>query len=242
MSITICVAAVVGVAARACIVLLGKYAGKYAAFAIKRPRGELAMTAVPSEEATGGARDRFTRQNVVATFLEPEDADRAVRALERAGVDRTDISLLGREDRLAVYQAEEKSESEELPGSVAKSVAITGAEGAAAGGIAGFIAGAAAFGIPGIGPAVGAGIWAATASGAVAGSVAGGVIGGIRKTWAARYEDAIKEGRVLVGVHSEDAEEVDSAERIMREAGTERTDRFDSEGRLTSSSDPSMTE
>jgi hypothetical protein len=178
---------------------------------------------------------------VVATYLEPEGADSAVRSLEDGGVDRTKISLLGREDRLAVYQAEEESESTELPKDVTKDVATTGAAGTAAGGIAGFIAGAAAFGIPGIGPAVGAGIWATTASGAVAGAVAGGVIGGIRGTWAARYEDAIREGRVLVGVHSEDAAEIQAAEEIMRKNGAERTDRFDSEGRLTSSSDPTMT-
>jgi hypothetical protein len=125
---------------------------------------------------------------------------------------------------------------------VAKGVITTGAAGTAAGGIAGFVAGAAAFGIPGIGPAVGAGIWAATASGAVAGAVVGGVMGGIQETWAARYEDAVKEGRVLVGVHSDDADEIESAEKTLREAGAERTDRFDSEGRLRSSSDPSMVE
>jgi hypothetical protein len=202
------------------------------------------MTATPSErsEEGGGGRDRLARHNVIATYLEPESADRAVRSLEREGVDRSNISLLGQEDRLAVYQAEEEAESEELPKGVAKGVAATSAAGTAAGGIAGFIAGAAAFGIPGIGPAVGAGIWAAVAGGAVAGSVAGGVIGGIRETWAARYEDAVKEGRVLVGVHSDDAGEIESAEKILREAGAERTDRFDSEGRLTSSSDPSMAE
>jgi hypothetical protein len=202
------------------------------------------MTAMPPERATGGGRahDHFARHNVVATYLEPESADTAVRFLERKGVDRTRISLLGREDRLAVYQAEEESESTELPKGVAKGVATTGVAGTAAGGLAGFIAGAAAFGIPGIGPAVGAGIWAATASGAAAGAVAGGVIGGIRGTWAARYEDAIKEGRVLVGVHSEDAAEIQAAEEILRKHGAERTDRFDSEGRLTSSSDPSIAE
>jgi hypothetical protein len=200
------------------------------------------MTAMPSEGATGGARERFARYNLIATFLEPESADEALRSLEREGVDGTKISLLGREDRLAVYQAEEESESEELPKGVAKGVATKSAAGTAAGGIAGFVAGAAAFGIPGIGPAVGAGIWAATASGAVAGAVAGGVMGGIQETWAARYDDAVKEGRVLVGVHSDDAAEIDSAEKVLREAGAERTDRFDSEGRLTSSSDPSITE
>jgi hypothetical protein len=200
------------------------------------------MTAMPPEGAIGGAHDRFARHNVVATYLEPESADSAVRSLERRGVDPARISLLGREDRLAVYQAEEESESTELPKGVAKGVATTGAAGTAAGGIAGFIAGAAAFGIPGIGPAVGAGIWAATASGAVAGAVAGGVMGGIRGTWAARYEDAVREGRVLVGVHSEDAEEIRATEEIMQEHGAERTDVFDSEGRLTSSSDPSIAE
>jgi hypothetical protein len=202
------------------------------------------MTATPSGRATegGSAHRRFARHNVVATYLEVESADRAVRSLERKGVDPNRISLLGREDRLAVYQAEEESESTELPEGVAKGVATTGAAGTAAGGIAGFIAGAAAFGIPGIGPAVGAGIWAATASGAVAGAVAGGVMGGIRGTWAARYEDAVREGRVLVGVHSEDAEEIRAAEEIMRQEGAERTDVFDSEGRLTSSSDPSVAE
>ena len=198
------------------------------------------MTSAPSDRQSGG--DRFARHNVVATYLEPESADEALRSLAREGIDGTKISLLGREDRLAVYQAEEESESEELPKGVAKGVATKSAAGTAAGGIAGFIAGAAAFGIPGIGPAVGAGIWAATASGAVAGAVAGGVMGGIQETWAARYDDAVKEGRVLVGVHSKDADEVESAERILRESGADRTDRFDSEGRLTSSSDPSMTE
>jgi hypothetical protein len=201
------------------------------------------MSATPSDRATGGRAGRdFARHNVVATYLEPEAVDRAVRSLEREGIDRTKVSLLGRENRLAVYQAEEESESSELPKDVTKGVATTGAAGTAAGGIAGFIAGAAAFGIPGIGPAVGAGIWAATASGAVAGAVAGGVMGGIRGTWAARYEDAIKEGRVLVGVHSEDAAEIEAAEEIMRKEGAERTDRFDSEGRLTSSSDPTITQ
>ena len=198
------------------------------------------MTTSPSDREN--VRDRFARHNVVATYLEPENADEAIRSLAREGIDGTKISLLGREDRLAVYQAEEESESEELPKGVAKGVATKSAAGTAAGGIAGFIAGAAAFGIPGIGPAVGAGIWAATASGAVAGAVAGGVMGGIQETWAARYDDAVKEGRVLVGVHSDDAAEIDSAEKVLREAGAERTDRFDSEGRLTSSSDPSITE
>jgi hypothetical protein len=200
------------------------------------------MTSTPSDRATrpGAARDRFARYNVVATYLEPEDA--ALRSLGRKGIDGTKISLLGREDRLAVYQAEEESESTELPEGVAKGVVTTGAAGTAAGGIAGFVAGAAAFGIPGIGPAVGAGIWAATASGAVAGAVAGGVIGGVNRSWAARHEDAVKEGRVLVGVHSDDVDEIESAEKILRDAGAERTDRFDSEGRLMSSSDPSIVE
>ena len=67
-------------------------------------------------------------------------------------------------------------------------------------------------------------------------------MGGIQETWAARYDDAVKEGRVLVGVHSDDAGEIDSAEKVLRESGAERTDRFDSKGRLTSSSDPSITE
>jgi hypothetical protein len=202
------------------------------------------MTSSPSDRGPGPrtARERFARHNVVATYLEPEAADEALRSLGREGIDGTKISLLGREDRLAVYQAEEESESTELPEDVAKGVVATGAAGTAAGGIAGFVAGAAAFGIPGIGPAVGAGIWAATASGAVAGAVAGGVIGGINRSWAARYEDAVKEGRVLVGVHSDDSDEIESAQKTMREAGAERTDRFDSEGRLTSSSDPSIGE
>jgi hypothetical protein len=198
------------------------------------------MTSAPSDRASVG--DRFARHNVVATYMEPDNADAALRSVESEGIDGTKISLLGREDRLAVYQAEEESESEELPKGVAKGVASKSAAGTAAGGIAGFIAGAAAFGIPGIGPAVGAGIWAATASGAVAGAVAGGVMGGIQETWAARYDDAVKEGRVLVGVHSDDGAEIDSAEKVLREAGAERTDRFDSQGRLTSSSDPSIAE
>ena len=171
--------------------------------------------------------------NVIATFRDAGQAREAVSALRNQHFDEEQISLLSRSAEKRVSQEVSRNEAEELPGEVAGRSAKNAAAGGAAGGAAGLLAGAAAFAIPGIGPAVGAGIWAAAgiAGGAVAGATAGGVAGGITKMWEERYQDAVTEGSILIGVHHTDARMVEQAAGLLQRQGPDRVDFFDADGR-----------
>jgi hypothetical protein len=171
--------------------------------------------------------------NVIATFRDVGQAREAVSALRNQHYEEEHISLLSRAAEKRVSQEVVRDEAEELPGEVAGRSAKSAAAGGAAGGAAGLIAGAAAFAIPGVGPAVGAGIWAAAgiAGGATAGATAGGVAGGISKMWEERYQDAVTEGSILIGVHHADSRYVDQAAGLLRRQGPDRVDFFDAEGR-----------
>jgi hypothetical protein len=180
--------------------------------------------------------DTLATHNVVATYYEPDHAQKAMVALQERGIPLGRISFLAREAERAAARGETMAEPGDSP-DVAKTAAGGAAAGAAGGGAAGFVAGAIAFGIPGIGPAVGTGIWAATLGGAAAGAAAGGVAGGIARMWHERYEDAVREGRLVVGVHSDDEIEVARAAEVLVAHDPDRVDRYDSEGRMISSRD-----
>jgi hypothetical protein len=171
--------------------------------------------------------------NVIATFRDQGQAREAISALRNQHFDEEHISLLSRSAEQRVSQEVARDEAEELPGEVATRSAKSAAAGGAAGGAAGLLAGAAAFAIPGIGPAVGAGIWVAAgvAGGAAAGATAGGVAGGITKMWEERYQDAVTEGSILIGVHHADARVVEQAAGLLLRQGPDRVDFFDADGR-----------
>jgi len=171
--------------------------------------------------------------NVIATFSDSGQAREAVSALRNQHFDEDNISLLSRSAEKNVSQEVSRDEAEELPGEVAGRSAKSAAAGGAVGGAAGLLAGAAAFAIPGVGPAVGAGIWAAAgiAGGATAGATAGGVSGGISKMWEERYQDAVTEGSILIGVHHTEAQLVERAAGLLQRQGPDRLDFFDAEGR-----------
>jgi hypothetical protein len=105
--------------------------------------------------------------------------------------------------------------------------AATGAgSGAVLGGALGWLLGIGALAIPGIGPFIAAGpIMAALAGvgvGAAAGGVAGALIGmGIPEYEAKRYEGRLKEGNILMSVHTADSTERDRAKQILLDGGAE---------------------
>jgi hypothetical protein len=170
--------------------------------------------------------------NVIASFRDAGQAREAVGALRNQHIDEEYISLLSRSAEQRVSQEVSRDEAEELPGEVAGGSAKSAATGGAAGGVAGLLAGGAAFAIPGVGPAIGAGIWAAAgfAGGAAAGATAGGVAGGITKMWEERYQDAVTEGSILIGVHHPDRRIVEQAAGLLQRQGPDRLDLFDAEG------------
>jgi hypothetical protein len=105
--------------------------------------------------------------------------------------------------------------------------AATGAgTGGLLGGALGWLVGIGALAIPGLGPFIAAGPIMAALSGAAAGAALGGITGaliglGIPEYEAKRYEGKIKEGNLLISVHTENRTERARAKRIFEEAGAE---------------------
>src|SRR6202035_850412 len=105
--------------------------------------------------------------------------------------------------------------------------AATGAgTGAVLGGALGWMVGVGALAIPGLGPFIAAGpimaALAGAAGGAAAGGLAGALIGmGIPEYEAKRYEGKVKDGNVLLSIHTEDNDEQDRAKKILEADGAE---------------------
>lgn len=74
----------------------------------------------------------------------------------------------------------------------------------------------------GAGPLIAAGPLMAALSGAAAGGIAEALMGmGIPELEARRYEERVKEGNVLISVHTEDAEQAQHARDILEHGGAE---------------------
>src|ERR1700730_476990 len=105
--------------------------------------------------------------------------------------------------------------------------AATGAgSGAVLGGALGWMVGIGALAIPGLGPFIAAGPIMATLAGAAGGAAAGGLTGaligmGIPEYEAKRYEGKVKDGNILLSVHTEDSDERDRAKKILETGGAE---------------------
>jgi hypothetical protein len=86
------------------------------------------------------------------------------------------------------------------------------------------LAGIGALAIPGLGPFIAAGPIMAALSGGAIGAGVGGLTGalvglGIPEYEAKRYEGKVKEGGILISVHSENNDETNRAKDIFKEAG-----------------------
>ena len=105
--------------------------------------------------------------------------------------------------------------------------AATGAgTGGVVGGVLGWLVGAGALAIPGLGPFIAAGPILAALGGAGVGAAVGGVTGalvgmGIPEYEAKLYEGKIKDGNILLSVHTEDSRERARAKEIFENCGAE---------------------
>lgn len=103
--------------------------------------------------------------------------------------------------------------------------AATGAgTGGALGGALGWLVGIGALAIPGAGPFIAAGPILAALGGAAVGATVGGIAGalvgmGIPEFEAKRYEGRVREGGILISVHTETSDEVTVAKEIFEDAG-----------------------
>ncbi len=101
-----------------------------------------------------------------------------------------------------------------------------GISGGVLGGALGWLVGIGALAIPGVGPFIAAGPIMAALGGAAVGGAVGGITGaliglGIPEFEAKRYEGKLKEGNILISVHTENSDEVKRAKEIFKQAGAE---------------------
>jgi Protein of unknown function (DUF3341) len=146
--------------------------------------------------------------------------ENAVDALRAAGFRNTDISVLFPENVGSKDFAHEK-------GTKAPEGATAGAgSGAVIGGVLGWLAGIGALAIPGVGPFIAAGPIMAALAGVGVGGAIGGITGaligmGIPEYEAKRYEGRIREGGILLSVHSDDSQWTKRAKTILGQTGAQ---------------------
>src|ERR1700723_1991488 len=156
-----------------------------------------------------------TESSVVAVYQTHTEADRAVKELQRDGVDMRKLSIVGKG-----YHTDEQVVGYYNTGDRMK---YWGKTGAFWGGFWGLLFGSAFFAIPGLGPVLVAGPFGAWVVGAVGGAagvggvsaIGAGLIGiGIPKDSVVQYELALKTDKFLLMVHGT-ASEVEKARRII---------------------------
>ncbi len=157
---------------------------------------------------------------VFGIYRDYAGVENAVDALKEAGYRNTDISVLFPENAGTKDFAVKKDTK-------APEGAATGAgTGAVIGGGLGWLAGIGALAIPGLGPFIAAGPIVAALAGVGVGGAVGGVTGaligmGIPEYEAKRYEGRVKEGGILLSVHSDNSEWTKKAKGILEQTGAQ---------------------
>jgi len=155
---------------------------------------------------------------VFGIYRDEVAAGQAVDALQAAGFRNTDISVLFPENEGTKDFAHEKHTK-------APEGTATGAgTGAVIGGGLGWLAGIGALAIPGVGPLIAAGPIVAALTGVGVGGAIGGIAGalvgmGIPEYEAKRYEGRVKEGGLLLSVHSDNSDWTRKAKEILENTG-----------------------
>jgi hypothetical protein len=157
---------------------------------------------------------------VFGIYSNRTSVDRALDALKRAGFSNNYVSALFPDDEGSKDFAHEKNTK-------APEGATTGAgTGALLGGGLGWLAGIGGLAIPGVGPVIAAGPIMAALAGVGLGGAVGGLPGalvgmGIPECEAKRYEGRVKDGGILVSVHSDNSEETKKAKEILERTGAQ---------------------
>lgn len=162
----------------------------------------------------------MSKQAVFCIAKNEVQANRIVSEMKAGGFSNNDISVLFPDKQGTRDFAHEKHTK-------APEGATTGAgAGGLLGGGLGWLVGIGALAIPGVGPFIAAGPIMAALGGAALGATVGGVTGalvgmGIPELEAKRYEGKLKEGNILISVHSDNSDERSRAKDIFKRAGAE---------------------
>jgi len=162
----------------------------------------------------------MSKKSVFCLAHDEPQACRIVDNLKSAGFSNNDISVL-LPDKTGTKDFAHKKDTKAPEG------AVTGAStGGVLGGVLGWLVGIGSLAIPGVGPFIAAGPIMAALSGAAIGAAAGGIVGtlvgmGIPEYEAKRYETKIRDGRILLSVHSDNSDETKRAKEIFERGGAE---------------------
>jgi hypothetical protein len=157
---------------------------------------------------------------VFGLYPNRSSAENGVDTLKQLGFRNTDISVLFPENVGSKDFGHKK-------GSKAPEGAATGAgSGAILGGALGWLVGIGALAIPGLGPFVVAGPIMAALAGAGMGGAAGGITGaligmGIPEYVAKRYEGRVRDGGILLSVHSDNSDWTRRAKEVLERTGAQ---------------------
>jgi hypothetical protein len=157
---------------------------------------------------------------VFGIYPHQTSVESGVEALKAAGFSNCDISVLFPDKEGTKDFAHEKSTK-------APEGASAGAgTGVLLGGGLGWLVGIGALAIPGLGPFIAAGPIMAALAGAGVGGAVGGLTGaligmGIPEYEAKRYEGRVKDGGILLSVHSDSSDETKRAKKILERTGAQ---------------------
>lgn len=156
--------------------------------------------------------------SVFGIFKSREELEDAVDELKDAQFSSQDISVLLSDSAGTRDFATEKHTK------APEGASIGAGTGAAVGGTLGWLAGIGALAIPGLGPFIAAGPIMAALAGAGTGGIVGGLTGalvglGIPEYEAKRYEGLLRDGGMLISVHSDNIEETRRAKEILERTG-----------------------
>jgi hypothetical protein len=155
---------------------------------------------------------------VFGIYPDRSSVENAVDMLKAEGYRNTDISVLFPENMGTKDFAHQKATK-------APEGATAGAgTGAVVGGTLGWLAGIGAIAIPGIGPLIAAGPIVAALAGAGAGGAVGGLTGalvgmGIPEYEAKRYAGRVRDGGILLSVHSDNSDWTKKAKELLERTG-----------------------
>ena len=155
------------------------------------------------------------KASVYCTTKTTLQAENIVDALKAAGFSNDSISALMPDKRTTKDFAHEHNTK------APEGATTGGVAGLGVGAAVGWLAGIGALAIPGVGPFIAAGPIMAALGGAAVGTAAGGVVGGligmgIPEFEAKRYDAKIRDGNILLSVHTEDSKQRDVAKDIFK--------------------------
>ena len=162
----------------------------------------------------------MSKTSVICIARTEPQAIRIVEELKAANFSNNDISVL------LPDKSSTRNFAHEQHTKAPEGAAAGGVTGGVLGGVAGWLVGIGALAIPGVGPFIAAGPIMAALGGAAVGGAVGGIAGalaglGIPEYEAKRYEGKVKNGNILISVHTEDRQQVKRARQIFKSAGAE---------------------